>query len=328
MTRRGVTLLEVLFAIAIATIGILGLMLTVVLAGRRMSEGQAIDRADRLGRNAIREFHIRGYDTAVGDRSTWAAVPVNGEAYCLDPLGIAANPAIAEVAWFPAFDPAAVPGPRMHRVSVRPFPGNQVMAPEPPVGLAFAQQLMVGADDLVFLMPSDRTIPPQQQFSGDPTVGLQRRGTTGAVSWFATFQSDDYVRGDALVHIVVCNRRDTSVASDRLLDVAAVDWPQVKLACRALQPDTDLAVSEGLWIMLSGQSPTGRQFAWCRVSNVGDVIPDGSADIDGSVLTVPSRWVSFAGRDWPFTAAQTQVGIVDGAIAVYERMLRLNSSGI
>jgi len=328
MKRRGVTLLEVLFAITIATVGILGLMLTVVLAGRHTSEGQTIDRADRLGRNAIREIQVRGFDVATGDRSTWAAVPVNGEAYCLDPLGIASNPAVAEAAWFPAYDPATIPGPRMRRVSVRPFPGNQVTAPQPPVGLAFAQQLMTGADDLVFLMPNDRTIPPQQQFSGDPAVGLERRGTTGSVSWFATFQADDYAHGNALVHIVVCNRRDTSVASDRLLSVAAIDWPQVKLACRAMQPDTDLAVAEGLWIMLAGQSPTSRQFAWCRVSNVGNVIPGGEPDIDGTVLSVPSRWVSLAGRDWPFTAAQTQVAIVDGAVAVYERTLRMNSSGI
>lgn len=326
--RRGVTLLEVLFAIAIAAVGILGLMLTMVLAGRHASEGQTIDAADRLGRNAIRELQIRGYDTATGDRSTWAAVPVNGESYCLDPLGVASNPSVAAAAWFPAFDPATIPGPRMRRVSVRPFPGNQVTAPQAPVGLAFAQQLVTGADDLVFLMPNDRTIPPQQQFSGDPAVGLERRGTTGALSWFATFQSDDYAHSNALVHVVVCNRRDTSVASDRLLEVAAIDWPQVKIACRALQPDTDLAVAKGLWIMLAGQSPAGRHFSWYRVTNVGNVIPDGDPDIDGTVLSVPSRWVSVAGRDWPFTAAQTQVGIVDEAIAVYERPLRMNSSGI
>jgi hypothetical protein len=190
------------------------------------------------------------------------------------------------------------------------------------------QYLFMGGDDLVFRLPTDRTVPPVQQYSGDAASGAEARGTEGALSWLATFWSDDYQHGSAVVNIAVCNRRDPVVESDRLLEVADLSWPMVKFACRAGRPDDDLAVKDGQWFVLTGLSATNGGFGWYRVLSGSEVIAAGTPDVDGTVLPVASRWVSVFGRDWLFTAPQTQVGIMDGVVAVYERTVRLNSSGI
>lgn len=56
--HQGVTLLEVLFAIGIVAVGLLGVMIIIPLAGMRTEQGTIADGADRLGRNAIRAFDV------------------------------------------------------------------------------------------------------------------------------------------------------------------------------------------------------------------------------------------------------------------------------
>jgi type II secretory pathway pseudopilin PulG len=101
--RSGVTLLEVLFAIGIVSVGILGVMASLVVAGKQAADGARLDGADRLGRNAIREFTVRAINRARGPRGTWSlpyvspsaphfdAALQDGYAYCLDPLYVVAN---------------------------------------------------------------------------------------------------------------------------------------------------------------------------------------------------------------------------------------------
>jgi len=180
--RSGVTLLEVLFAIGIVSVGILGVLATLVIAGKQAADGTRMNGADRLGRNAIREFEVRGFNRASGPRGTWAAVPVNGWSYCLDPLYVATNGSAMPASLFPAIDPATAPGPRMARVSVRRFPGDQSVAPLPPIGQPLAESIFTAKDDLAFSMPDDRTLPPVQHYG----AGAGTRQSTGALSWFAT----------------------------------------------------------------------------------------------------------------------------------------------
>lgn len=182
--RRGVTLLEVLFAIAIAAIGILGVMGTLVVAGKQAADAARIDGADRVGRNAIREFSVRGYDVAVGPQGTWATIPVIGRSYCIDPRYVAANGTSSPASWFPAFDPASVPGARMYRISVRAMPGNQLASPSLPIGVSLADSIFVAKDDLVFNLPDDRTLTPIQNYG----TAVESRDYEGAFSWFATIQ--------------------------------------------------------------------------------------------------------------------------------------------
>ena len=320
-TRRGVTLLEVLFAIGIASIGILGVMATMLIAGKHAADGARFDAADRVGRNAVRDFHIRGFNRATGQQGTWAAVPVNGQAYCLDPVYVAENGTATPACWFPAFDPAIVPGPRMPRISIRAMPGDQSVAPLPPIGAEFADSIFVARDDLIFMEPTDKTLPPVQHFGS----ATEARSSTGALSWFATVESNDYSHGSGIANIVVCHRRDLlTTDAERLCNVVEIDASEFKLAARPGQPDSDLDVRDDEWLLLCGVLLNGRtMFRWRRVTSTTDVLPAGQPDYDNTVLPVPSRRVSAAGRDWMIPAANTQVALFGAVVAVYERPVKM-----
>ena len=47
-----------IFSLGIVTVGLLGVMIIVPLAGLRTAQGTIADGADRLGRNAIRAFDV------------------------------------------------------------------------------------------------------------------------------------------------------------------------------------------------------------------------------------------------------------------------------
>lgn len=336
MRKTGVTLLEVLFAIGIVSVGILGVLATLVIAGKQAADGVRMDGADRLGRNAIREFEVRGFNRATGTRGTWAAVPVNGRSYCLDPLYVAANGSAMPASVFPAFDPAVVPGPRMARVSVRMFPGDQSIVPLPPIGQSLAESFFTAKDDLVFSLPDDRTLPPAQNYG----TGTAARQSTGAFSWFATIHGSGYSLGTALLCVVVCHRRDVSDPNvERLVNVEKIDdenpaspvtgdvsqrghlW---KIAVRAGQPVSDIDAKEGRWMLIAGLAPSGATlFCWHRILGVDDVLPAGQPDIYGNVSAVDTRNISTFGRAWPLHPSQTQVVLIDSVVAVYEKTVKM-----
>lgn len=335
MRKTGVTLLEVLFAIAIVTIGILGVMGTLVLAGRQAADGARLDGADRLGRNAIREFDARGFNRAVGLQGTWATVPIDGRAYCLDPLYVAANGTASPASWFPAYDPATIPGARMHRVSVRRFPGNQSLSPLPPIGFPLAESIFTAKDDLVISFPSDRTLPPVQHYG----AGAEARSFDGVFSWFATIQGRSYRQGAATLHVVVCYRRDLyDPAAERLVNVERIDdeppagplpadisqrgshW---KIAVRPGQPASDLDCRSGDWALITGLVGGRVLFQWHRILNSESVLPAGSPDPFGVVSSEDTRSISTQGRAWPLLPSQTQVVLFNSVVAVYEKTVKM-----
>lgn len=335
MKRSGVTILEVLFAIGIVTIGILGTMATLVVAGRQAADAVSMDGADRVGRNAIREFQVRSMNVARGPRGTWSipftatvkpyvdAVPVAGRAYCLDPLYVAQHGTGTPHRWFPAFSPGAVPGARMHRASLRPVPGDQQMLPLLPIGTAMASSIFVARDDMAFDLPDDRTLPPVQTWDRDSLGNAENRSYSGAFSWFATIQADHVGLDYANVDFVVCHRRDLS-EPERLLDVTTIDGDAIRVAARGGQPDTDLELRERSWIMLAGTDSNGvERFSWQRVLNLRDPLPAGVVDYDGQVFPVTTRWVSVAGREWDISPSDTRVAVVSGVVAVYEKTIRM-----
>jgi hypothetical protein len=330
MKRSGVTLVEVLFGIAIAAVGILGVLATLVVAGRQAANGAALDGADRLGRNAIREVAVRGFNRAAGPRGTWSTVPIGGHAYCLDPLYVASNGTASPHNWFPAFDPATIPGARMHRVSVRSFPGGAMV----PAGQMLADSIFRANDDLVFSLPGDRTLAPQQV-----PAGFESRASEGAFSWFATFQGANYRGENAIMHVVVCHRRDVAdPGAERLLAVERIDeenpalplpadrsnrgrtW---KLAVRAGRTSGDLDVRERSWVLVTGASSGMYWFRWHLVVSIGDVLPAGTPDIYGDVSAVDTRFISTQGPAWPLGPSETQIAVIDRVVAVYEKTIKM-----
>jgi hypothetical protein len=62
-----VSVVEVLFAIGVVAVGLLGVMSLIPVAGYRVTRGSIADAGDRLGRNVVREFHVRG----MADDGVW-----------------------------------------------------------------------------------------------------------------------------------------------------------------------------------------------------------------------------------------------------------------
>lgn len=202
--HRGVTLLEVMFAIGIVAVGLLGVLIIVPLAGLRSTQGAIADSADRIGRSAIRAFDV--YQMRRPDAwaqlypgslnyypypenpqtglqpSSWPSPYWPNQAmpwqcgFCIDPIYLASNttnPATPGIQRFPYFAPSNLPTPGtpwMLRVSLRTRPGaidtSTMPNPVPAMTISQAEQLFLGGDDLVFQLPSDRTLPSQQVFHG------------------------------------------------------------------------------------------------------------------------------------------------------------------
>ncbi|TVS09420.1 MAG: prepilin-type N-terminal cleavage/methylation domain-containing protein [Planctomycetaceae bacterium] len=238
--RRGVTLVEVMFAIGIVAVGLLGVLLVVPLAGSRTMRGMIADRSDRVGRNAIREFEIR----SMGQSNMWTrlrpsdgtyveyprqtAAPGNpaikSRSFCIDPLFLATHFEIA-ASGGPAIDPNTEFFPyyaispddtemrtRMQRISLRDQPvGTTGMS------LPQALEVFMAKDDLVFDILPDPTAPPIQVYGPD----LTQRQFDGAYTWMATLtpMQDALLPGNTpaqntdqyLLSIVVFHQRDMSM---------------------------------------------------------------------------------------------------------------------
>ena len=107
--RRGVTLLEVLMSIGVVSIGLLGVVALIPVAGHEARQGVQNDAKALAGKRAFREFAVRG----MADPSNWFA-PGNPtfdplaspQAFCIDPVGFRlaeiAGQNLSQVSQFPS----------------------------------------------------------------------------------------------------------------------------------------------------------------------------------------------------------------------------------
>ena len=177
--RGGVSLLEVLFSIGVAMIGLVGIASLLPLAGALARRGAVVDAAASVGANSVRQFSARGM--AKPDNWRWyngtafttvtlpgTDIPQPGMSFCLDPYLIGQiDPTDAtygnEMALRNRFPlnvnyPAALPY-FMPRITLASSLPTGVLAP------TVATELFVSSDSLVFDLPGDRTIGPIQSFS-------------------------------------------------------------------------------------------------------------------------------------------------------------------
>lgn len=340
---RGVTLLEVIFSIGIIAVGLLGVLVLVPLAGSRSAQGMIADGADRMGRNAIRAFDVyqmrRPDSWAQLDPSGAQYIPfTGGEPFCIDPLYMAANTGTDAIFRFPYLDPAAPPPnvPYMKRVSLRAYPRASLPSTllpgttgSPVLSLNQAGQFFLGEDDLVFNLPKDRTMSPEQRFSFDDsaapvTTGPLKRQWEGKFSWLATLipnSVDTY-----LLSIVVFHRRDLAVDGERPSTVTfnSSGYNGGDVLLNASSPD-DLKMKEGEWLMLAGvRSVSERHFRWYRIqtADAGPVENSGGGY---------ERNLTLFGQDWPVTQllpAYNKAIWIPGVVAVYEKTIRLETSSL
>lgn len=420
--RDGATVLEVIFSIGIVAVGLLGTLIIIPVAGNRVTQGTIADNADRAGRNAIRQFDVMQmgrqdmwtrYRTTPDPEQYLPFHPTVAEpAFCIDPLFISthvynqsnngANVSIAvsrKIEFFPYLPPTSTSEARMRRVSLRRFPGaphnlllpNVVDYTSPPavrfqmgMPLEQAYQGFMTQDDLVFDLPDDRTLVPEQkfdsnsakrQFDGKYTwmVTLSPKGMSYSTS--ATFTNTDLYT----LSFIVFHRRDMSMAfhygdptkeepdPERLVyadfrwDPTAPDSPPDStdplapgagigggnVWFKTIQHDRngngnvnddlhwsqDLEVRKGDWVMLSAKVVLGGTnapvsvFRWYRVLSADEEVP-------GNAGAGFARAVTLLGPDWTDviaaqgTSQATQATLLNGVVAVYEKTIHLETSGM
>ncbi|HWB00264.1 MAG TPA: prepilin-type N-terminal cleavage/methylation domain-containing protein [Pirellulales bacterium] len=223
--RIGVTLLEVLIAIMVLAIGLLGLASLLPVGRWETARANQVDRVATMGRAAFRDLLIRGalspqnwlYTTgssgftsslnlsATGTISQFAQPPgLSGGSsvkmpfvpVVLDPLMMAINTASQKmVAQFPyklsgSSNSILSSAPVIPRITLASAPGRNVALP-----LALADRIFRSTDDFVFSIPDgDKRFKPQGAFEiGIAAVAanvIARRQSEGRISWFATIQPD------------------------------------------------------------------------------------------------------------------------------------------
>jgi len=176
MVRRGVSILEVMFAIGVAAVGLLGVVAVIPLGLYQVGDGNVADRASRAGLNAVEEFQLRG----MGDPVNWrrwtaggftdVAVPFYQSSFAIDPRLLAAAPSTrkAEASQFP-YVFSSTPGiVRMPRLTLGAFSNAFVGPSNPnsvPMGMLQADEAFVIRDELVFDLPDEKTTPARQLYS-------------------------------------------------------------------------------------------------------------------------------------------------------------------
>jgi Tfp pilus assembly protein PilV len=229
-----------------------------------------------------------------------------------------------------------------------------------------AEQIFLGRDDLVFDLPSDRTRGPVQNFALTAAADPVRRNVEGRLSWMATvvprldrvanpidwsgLPTREYILSIVVFHRRVIDRQLVNPASsatpvlentvnERVVFVRnfysgtpAFSGGDVQLMTRAGRPVVDLELRSGDWVLLSAgrmvplTPPLPSQIVnlhrWYRVANVDEApSPNGNAWVRDVTLVGPD-W------DWQTNVTPTQVTIVRGVTAVFEKTIQLETSSL
>jgi len=282
--RRGVTLIELMFACGIVLVGLLGVAALIPLAGWEIDRGLTADRMSVTGRNAVQEFDIRSMrraDMYVNpDGSPFNPrfqslhlfpVAQQSLSFCIDPGYLhyhvgSTFPANRTPLLFPSWGPVTNrlgTEARMHRITLRNQPGGTIMQ------RPLAERLFVARDDLAVERPVDPTLPPVQVYGS----ATSRRQYTGSFSWFATLVPELHqpsaLFDQYLLSVVVLDDRNLNFNSvltttsrpkpvpERIVDIQLLgggygggEASLLTSASSALSID----VRTGDWIMLSAKA--------------------------------------------------------------------------
>lgn len=367
--RTGITLVEVMFSMGVGFIGLLGVAALIPLTASQLGKATRADISAAFGVAAIDDLQARGYARP----TAWAIWNVNtsqyepllafdyttnqynintavgwmpGDSFCLDPnmLSRQNNTVAPTVRFFPSLGGSAPSStdPVMWRVTLLDVPGLNSGATN--INGAYADEIFMLGDDLVFARPTDATLPPLQQFSPMGTSGPAKRQFAARLSFMATFSPfidvTDAVRPNGFpnrgafsqqnaytMSLVVFDRRnmDPTSESDRRVPVVAFPGLGIGGGDIVIAGATEDAVEvrSGDWIMLGTRiqtGPTPSVFRWYRVLSA-----DREAIFDSS-QNVFRREVYLEGADWPFADTSTfatQATILSGIAAVFEKTIRL-----
>jgi hypothetical protein len=358
--RSGISVLEVLFATGIATVGLLGVLLIIPLAGLRVARGTMADSGDRLGRNAVRQIdahymrtpkmwayydpNTKSYydptayfDLSAGGGKRLDDVGTHGS-FCIDPRMLTRHEVTGALLlrWFPGVT-AANSAARMRRVSLRwnfndlRFNGtNPVLIPDPDNTNRARQQvrgITLGHADRVFMGEDDLVFNLPQDRTGLPQQNFNastnpKRQSQGAFSWMATLTPKVGSANDLyILSVVVFHRRIPELTEERICDVTFGSNGVNGGEVTLSGANDDLKMKEGEWLMLAGlDTAPNPDVEYFHWYQIQ------SADAGPSNST---RELTLFGQDWPVGNVSNPKAVwVPGTIAVYEKTIRLETSSL
>lgn len=358
--RRAVTLVEVIFAIGVILIGLLGLLSILPLAGKRSQDSVSLSTGPQIANRVLAELKSNKFLSRNSLESLNNGIDItldNPLPFCLDPIFVSSpitdRPAVTtNVGYFagnfpffdakhnPAVDPLTVQPtttapaqPRMYRVGLKDALGV--------VPGTVARVFSENRDDLINTRPDDRSLPVRLT-DGEIqpiTDGLEygKRIPSGEFSWLVTVNP---LPGGvyASVAVVVMRNRTLEVefppaknnVGERLAGVTYAQGFRGG-AGGIVHLEANTAVESKLvpgdWLMLSRNTLTGPVHHWYRVVGL-----DGDPEVTG---TLWKHRVLLDGPDWSFgynvdgTADSTLVDntyatLVSGVVCVTETVLKLS----
>lgn len=327
LKTRGVSLIEILVAIGIVSVGLLGSLALITAGQHQASQGIISDRTGEVGRNSHREFKIRD----MNNPANW--VGANGGSIVQGKWewggGGAAPVAVVIDPWAVAQRNANVFGlPGIPRISLRASPTATAA-----MSLQQARHIFEASDDLTFIRPEKGFHLPQQEILNGQRVA------DNDFSWAAMIARMPEAGNNMYrLSILVYYRRnipETGAMPERTVDVNMIGGGYGGGDVVLTRDIESLAVNPGEWMMLVGTINGGSIYRWYRI-----IAADNS-------VTGGKRFVTLSGPDWDIRSISNTSGIVyakigaelqpngkikndpfEGIVGVYEKTIRLQTSSL
>ena len=323
---RGITLLEVLIAMGILTVGLSSVALLIPAGRSQAVKASIYDRSSTLASNATADLVNRGF------LRTEELVPnpslANSRILIYDPL--------FSGAWGPTAtfvnlrDDASTSAASTTQLAVTPRAGGTA------ISSVAADILFRSEDDPIYAVPdNDPDAPPMPGWSADTAAGTNgRRAFDGTYSYLATLETGElnppfWISGrQATLTVVVFHRRDPSTPP---LAFEAVNglWvsPQDSAGNPAALPDGDTirdTVQPGSMVLWTNPAATPPQYRWYRSL----LVTDQSNPVDGVRMGI-----SCEGSDPPLdndgdasTPSPFRLYVLPGAVAGWQVPVALEGS--